>query len=77
MVQRTKLKQKPPRRVLQCMSLVLASLRHHEAIRLCPLTRVKRSCGRHCRRTESDPEPDMDGLKFPQCGGVLAPIARG
>ncbi len=35
------------------MSL-MAPLRHHEVIRLCPLTRVKRSCGGHCRMTESE-----------------------
>src|SRR5260221_6633343 len=34
---------------------VLAPLRHHEVIRLCPLTRVKRSCGGHCQMTESGP----------------------
>jgi hypothetical protein len=42
-------------------------LRHHDVIRLRPLTRVKRSCGGHRQRTGSEPEPDIGRIPAAQC----------
>ena len=49
----------------------MAPLRHHEVIRLCPLTRVKRSCGGHRRRTESDPTAVIGWIGIPQRSSLL------
>ena len=43
---------------------LMAPLRHHEVIRLCLLTRVKRSRDGHRRRTEFDPPRSLSRLIF-------------
>src|SRR5215510_10925788 len=51
----------------------LAPLRHHDVIRLSPLTRSKRSCRGHRRRTGFDPQPtkapskSRSAVGLPQC----------
>jgi len=41
--------------MLQCMSPVVAQMRHHETTQSCLLPGVKRSCGKHQLRSEFDP----------------------
>jgi hypothetical protein len=41
----------------------MAPVRHHDVIRLSPLTRSKRPYGGHRQRTESDPHETLSGLK--------------